>query len=86
VAVKWEFPAQVQLSLSGLAFRNSEIFKDDSPIERATVSADAKTATASIDTRQFADGPLTLTVHAWDSAPATAFSSESDAGTLSLAV
>jgi hypothetical protein len=92
VALRWVPPANAQLSgtvefrLTGQAFQNVEIFRNGGMIARAVVSADKTIATARIDTRQFPDGQLTLTAHAWNSPAGTAFTSEADAGPLTVSV
>jgi len=39
-----------------------------------------------VDTTQFADGPLTLTAHAWNAPAGASFTSEADAGAVTLTV
>ncbi|MET0332818.1 MAG: glycosyl hydrolase [Rhizobacter sp.] len=74
----------VQLRLTGQAFRNVEIFRAGKMVARATVAGDSRSATASLDTRQFANGLVTLTAHAWNSPAGTSFTSEADAGALTF--
>lgn len=78
--------SNVQLKLAGQSFVNVEIFSGGKMVVRATVSADRKTATAVLDTTKFVDGPLTVTAHAWNSSAGTSFTSDADAGSLSLTV
>jgi hypothetical protein len=93
VALSWNQPASgaqisgnATLHLIGQAFENVEIFRNGTMIARAVVAADKTSATATIDTTQFANGPLTLTAHAWNSPPGAAFTSDADAGALTLTV
>lgn len=93
VVLNWAEPVSMQtvsntltVRLAGQAFRNVEIFHSGRMVARAAVSVDMTTATASIDTRQFPDGALALTAHAWNSLPGAAFTSDADAGTLNLVV
>jgi len=74
------------LQLAGTAFKNVEIFNGGTRVATATVSSDSTTASASIDTTSFPNGALTLTAHAWNSAAGTAYTSDADAGPLSLTV
>jgi hypothetical protein len=87
VTIAWNSPAAdatlagtVQLRLTGQAFRNVEIFRDGRMLARAAIAADGRSATASIDSRTFTDGAITLTAHAWNSAPGASFTSDADAG------
>src|SRR5882757_7248927 len=66
VTLQWATPAAnatvsgtVQLSLSGQAFKNVEIFRNGQMLVRATVSSDLKRATAALDSKQFANGAVT---------------------------
>ena len=93
IKLSWASPAantrvsgMQTVALSGQAFKNVEIFSGGIKIATATVSSDLTTATATIDTTKLANGTGSLTAHAWDSAAGTAFTSEADAGTLSLVV
>ncbi|MBC7957744.1 MAG: hypothetical protein H7Y33_17985 [Cytophagales bacterium] len=93
VTIAWSQPAAgstlsgtAQLRLTGQAFRNVEIFRAGVMVARANVSADLRTATASLDTRRFANGNLTLTAHAWNSPAGTAFTSQNDAGAINFTV
>jgi hypothetical protein len=73
--------------LAGQAFDNVEIFSaDGKKVALAVISPDKTSATATIDTTQFANGAVTLTAHAWDSPAGTAFTSDADAGALTLMV
>jgi len=75
------------LQLAGQAFDNVEIFSaDGKKVALAAISPDKTSATATIDTTQFANGAVTLTAHAWDSPAGTAFTSDADAGALTLMV
>jgi beta-glucanase (GH16 family) len=74
------------LSLTGKAFKNVEVFQGKKMLARAVVSADLTRATVDLDTRRLADGTVTLTAHAWDSAPGTSFTSDADAGNLVLKI
>ena len=75
------------LQLAGQAFDNVEIFSaDGKKVALAAMSPDKTSATATIDTTQFANGAVTLTAHAWDSPAGTAFTSDADAGALTLMV
>jgi len=75
------------LQLAGQAFDNVEIFSaDGKKVALAVISPDKTSATATIDTTQFANGAVTLTAHAWDSPAGTAFTSDADAGALTLMV
>jgi beta-glucanase (GH16 family) len=76
----------VQFRVVGKAFNNVEIFRDSVMLTRCVVSADRTSATANIDTAQFANGSVTLTAHAWDSAAGQPFSSDADAGPLTFTV
>lgn len=94
VAVSWAAPLNgsvvsgksLSLRLVGQAFVNVEIFSGGRMLVRTTVTADGKSATAVLDTTQFGNGPLTLNAHAWNSPAGTSFTSEADAGTISLLV
>src|SRR5262249_50079924 len=93
VSLRWASPAagstvsgNASFRLTGSAFRNVEIFWNGVMVARASVSSDSTTATASIETSQFANGTVTLTAHAWNSPPGTAFTSEADAGSLAVSV
>jgi hypothetical protein len=93
VGLAWSRPlpdatvgGDVQLTLQGQALRNVEVFQAGKMLVRATVSQDLKTASAVLDTRQFPDGVVTLSAHAWNSPAGTAFTSEGDAGSLRLMV
>jgi hypothetical protein len=74
------------LKLTGQAFKNVEIFSGGVKVASAAVSSDSTSATAVVDTTQFANGAVTLTAHAWDSAAGATFTSEADAGALGLVV
>ena len=74
------------LQLAGTGFENVEIFNGTTRVATATVSSDSTTASASIDTTSFPNGVLALTAHAWNSAAGTAFTSDADAGPLSLTI
>src|SRR5262245_13104349 len=93
VRVSWASPganAQISgratLTLSGQGFRNVELFRDGRFLTRATVTTDGTRATATVDTSQLANGPLTLSAHAWNSPPGTSFTSEGDAGARTFTV
>jgi Glycosyl hydrolase family 26 len=93
VTLIWAQPAAnatltgtVELRLTGSAFQNVEIFQGSTMVARCTVSADRTSASASLDTTRFANGPLTLGARAWNSAPNTPFTSEADAGSRSFSV
>ncbi len=72
--------------MAGQAFKNVEIFNGATRIATATVSADETTATVDIDTTKLPDGVVALTAHAWNSPAGTAYTSDADAGPLSLVV
>lgn len=92
VSVAWVAPASttvsgtVHLAVQGRAMKNVEIFQGSAMVARAQVSADQTQAGVDLDTRQFPDGALTLTAHAWNSPAGTPYTSESDAGQLVLVV
>jgi len=93
VKLKWVAPAAgatlsgtTTFQLSGQGFLNVEIFRNGTLLVRCTVSASHASATASVDTTQLPDGALTLTAHAWDSAPGQTFTSDADAGPLTVTV
>jgi hypothetical protein len=92
VTLSWSAPAanstisgRTQLSFTGRAFKNVEVFRNGQFLARATLT-DATHAVVSIDTAQFANGPLTLNAHAWNSPAGTSFTSEADAGSRSFTV
>jgi hypothetical protein len=93
VSVRWAQPGadapvsdSIQLQLTGEALKNVEIFREGIRIADADVAADGKSATALINTRQFANGEVTLTARASDSEADEAATSEADAGALQLTV
>lgn len=71
----------IRLQLGGEALETVDIFREGIKIASAKVSADGKSASARINTRQFANGTVTLTAHASNSE-----ASEADAGELQLSV
>jgi hypothetical protein len=93
VVARWAAPAAgatlsgtVAFRIEGQAFQNVEIFRNGALLVRAAVAADRKSATASIDTKQFANGQVTLTAHAWNSPPGTQYTSDADAGPLTVTI
>lgn len=93
VSVSWAQPGldtpvsdSIRLQLTGEALDNVAIFREGIRIANADVSADGTRASAIINTRQFANGPVTLTARAWDGAADEPTTSEADAGALQLAV
>lgn len=93
VSIRWAQPGAdapvsdtIQLQLSGESLKNVEIFREGIRIARAEVAADGQSATALVNTRQFANGAVKLTAHASDSEAGKAATSEADAGVLQLSV
>lgn len=92
VSVRWEQTSQqpvsknIRLRLSGESMRNVEIFREGIRIARADVSDDGHSASALINTRQFPNGTVTLTAHAWNGSAGESSDSEADAGALQLTV
>ncbi len=93
VSVHWVEPA-ANASLSGTArfrfsghgFLNVEVKRNGTTISPCTVSADHASAVCNVDTTRLPNGPLTLTAHAWDSPPSTAFVHDADAGPRSFTI
>ena len=93
VSVRWAQPNadapvsdEIRLQLTGEALKNVDIYREGIKIARADVSADGTRASALINTRQFANGPVTLTAHASNPDAGEAATSEADAGALQLSV
>lgn len=93
VALRWALPAagskqsnNLELRLTGQAFKNVEIFRNGQMFVRATISADQTSATAMIDTKKLPNGSVTLTAHAWNSPAGATFTSDADAGGLTFVV
>ena len=78
--------AEQREEASGHFKQGVELFRDGQILSRATVSADQTHATADIDTTQIANGALTLTAHAWNSAAGQPSTSDADAGPLTVTV
>jgi hypothetical protein len=93
VSLAWAAPVanssiagRVQFRLIGQGFRNVEIRRSGQMLTRAAIASDGKSATATIDTSQIANGSVTFTAHAWNSAPGQPFTSEADAGSLAVRI
>ena len=93
VTVGWSVPADhatlsgtATLAVTGANLVNVEFFQGGTMVVRAQVAADHRSATASFDTTRLADGPISLSAHAWNSPAGTPFTSEADAGARALFV
>jgi beta-glucanase (GH16 family) len=59
----------LDLSFTGTGLKSVMVYRLTQPVARATVSADGTSATATLDTTRFRDGPLALTAVAEGSGP-----------------
>lgn len=92
VSLAWVAPAStsvsgtVRLTLRGQGLRNVEVFQGGTMVARAQVSGNSAEAVVDLDTTRWPSGSVTLTAHAWNSAPGTPYTGEADAGPLVLQV
>lgn len=94
LSLRWSSPAanttlsgpKAELTLTGNSLVNVEVFQGSTRRATAVVAADGRSAVAVLDTTALADGPLTLTAHAWNSPQGTAFTQEADAGAITFIV
>jgi hypothetical protein len=93
VTVAWSTPAAhttlsgtATLAVTGANLVNVEFFQGSAMVARAQVADDHRSATAAFDTTQLADGPISLSAHAWNGPAGTPSTSEADAGVLALVV
>lgn len=93
VTLRWSTPAanttvsgRAAFELTGQGFQNVELFRNGQLLSRATISPDHTRATAEVDTTQMSNGALTLTAHAWNGPAGQSFTSDADAGSLTVNV
>lgn len=91
VTLAWESPPQmseatgtINFLLSGVSFKNVEVFRAGAMVVRAVIAADGKSASASFNTATLPNGQTLFTAHAWNSPPGTGYTSDADAGGLLL--
>ena len=93
VFVEWVSPADgsvvenpTSLVFRGRSMVNVEVFRNGQFVARATVDPSGSSAKATLERGVLADGPATLTAHAWNSPPGTPFTDDADAGARSFTI